>query len=151
MHRLTLLAVVAVVFVVCNGGPLFAADPPAKLEVHKAETQAADGLIEASILGSDGKIYLHKEVIITNDDVATARAVVMNGIVAVELTFTREGIRKMTKAAEEHKGKPTAVLIDGKVLAAPVITARIAVLNAVITGSFTKEEAEKLAASIKAK
>jgi preprotein translocase subunit SecD len=140
---------VVVMTVAC--GLATAVDPPAKFEVRKAEMQAGDGLTEVSIVGSDAKIYVHKEVIITNDDVASARVVFdrLNNA-GIELKFTQNGIAKMTKANNEHQGLPMAVLVDGKVLAAPVIRVKI-VLNAVITGSFTKEEAEKFAAAIKGK
>jgi preprotein translocase subunit SecD len=56
----------------------------------------------------------------------------------------------MKKLTEEHRDKPLAVLVDGKVISAPVVKSVISD-KAEITGKFTKDEVEKLAKGIKGK
>jgi preprotein translocase subunit SecD len=48
-----------------------------------------------------------------------------------------------------HIGKPMAILIDGEVVAAPIVMEPIAA-EASINGHFTREEAEKIVAGMKA-
>jgi preprotein translocase subunit SecD len=127
-----------------------AADPPrAKVEFRRAETKAAEGLTEAKIAGSDTKVYLHKEVDLTNDDIAQVRVNEdKERGVSLEMTFTKEGAKKAAKLSEEHADKPVAILVDGKVISALTVRAKFGEKVAV-SGNFTKIEAEKLAKSIK--
>jgi protein-export membrane protein SecD len=50
---------------------------------------------------------------------------------------------------EAHVGEPLAIVLDGRVLSTPVIQARLDSAG-VITGNFTKREAEQLAAQLRA-
>jgi protein-export membrane protein SecD len=50
---------------------------------------------------------------------------------------------------EAHVGEPLAIVLDGRVLSTPAIQARLDSLG-VITGNFTKREAEQLAAQLRA-
>jgi preprotein translocase subunit SecD len=149
----TLLAVASM----CLGCvELVAADKPAekvaaKLEIRRAEKDPADGLTEATIVGSKVKVYLHQTIEITNADIAAARAAEDgSGKPALEIMLTKEGATKLRRITEAHKDRPLAILVDGKVLAAPTVKAAIGEV-AWITGNFTREEVESLARSIKAK
>jgi preprotein translocase subunit SecD len=53
----------------------------------------------------------------------------------------------MRQATEAHVGRPVAVLIDGRVVIAPVVRAPIKE-SATITGSFTRAEAQSIADGI---
>jgi preprotein translocase subunit SecD len=120
-----------------------------KFELRRAENKPAAGLIEAKIDGTDHKVYLHKEVALTNKDVARARLKLEPGQKpAVEVTFTEQGAKQLARLTEKHQGKPLAILVDGKVIAAPVTRATIAGGQALITGDFTKEKAERIANGI---
>lgn len=61
-----------------------------------------------------------------------------------------EGGKKMARLSDQHREKPLAILVDGKVIAAPVVREKIAE-RALITGNFTEEEVAKLVKSINAK
>jgi len=54
----------------------------------------------------------------------------------------------MQAATAGHIGRPVAILIDGRVVLAPTLRAIIAD-SAVITGSYTREEAERLAEGLR--
>lgn len=125
--------------------------PKVKVEFRRAETKAAEGLTEATIAGTTDKIYLHKTADATNTDIASARAAVDdNKKPIIEIEFTKEGANKMEALSEKHKDKPVAIVIDGKVVSAPVVRAKFSA-RAQITGNFTKEEAERLVKAINGK
>jgi preprotein translocase subunit SecD len=135
--------------------PVAAEKPPekatAKLEIRRAEKEPAEGLTEATVEGSKEKVYLHKTAEITNADIAEARATEdTTGKPAVAITLTKEGAAKMRALTEKQKDKPLAILVDGKVIAAPVVKAPIGE-QAWITGKFTKEEVDKLVKGINTK
>lgn len=122
--------------------------PKVKFELRRAETKPADGLTPAEVPGSKEKIYLHAKADVTNEDVASAAVgvdVAFNP--SIDILFTKEGAKKVEKLSDGHLGKPLAVLIDGKVISAPVIKAKFSD-KAQITGQFTKEEAEKIAKAL---
>jgi preprotein translocase subunit SecD len=121
-----------------------------KFELRRAETKPAEGLTEAMVQGTKQKVYLHKEIALTNKDVAGAQAKLDDGQrPAVEVTFTEEGRKKLARVTEQHRDRPLAILVDGKVLATPIVRGKISEGKAVITGDFTREKAEKIAKGLK--
>jgi preprotein translocase subunit SecD len=89
-------------------------------------------------------VYLHKEADLTGEDVAEARvAEAVLGRPAIDFVFTEAGARKMARLTEQHLDKPVALVVDGKVLSAPTIRGKLST-KAMITGGFTKEEAERI-------
>ena len=117
-----------------------------------AETAPAAGLVEATLSGSDKKIYHRREAIVTNGDVLEARVVPGDDASAfnVAVTFSPDGSRRMSQATSEHLGRPVAILANGRVIAAPTLKARISD-SAVITGHFTRAEAEAVASGLNSK
>ena len=65
----------------------------------------------------------------------------------MSLTFTAAGAEQMRRATERRIGQKLAILIDGDVVMAPVIRAPITA-TALITGSFTRADAERIVAGI---
>lgn len=95
-------------------------------------------------------------VLLTGADVANATKeagdVTGNGVSEpyVKLQFTNEGKTKFAEATKNNIGKQIAIVLDETVQSAPTVNAEITDGNAVITGSFTPEAAEELAALIRA-
>src|SRR5262245_32739616 len=122
-----------------------------RFEVRLAETQPAPGLIVARVAESDRLIYLHPELIVTNDDIAQSW-VVQDGPdrfnIAVE--FLEAGAERMRQATSAHVGRPVAILIDGRVAIAPVVRSAIS-NSATITGDYSRAEAERIAEGIGAR
>ena len=75
----------------------------------------------------------------------------MNDEFVISINFTEEGKYKWSKITGENIGKNVAILIDQKLVTAPIIRARIDQGKAIINGGFTKEEAEIIAEGIKTK
>ena len=143
--------------VVCLGftAPVWAEKPDEKpkikVEFRRAEAKAGEGLMEATIAGTNEKVYLHKATEATNADIASARAGEdANKKPIIEITFSKDGAKKMAALSEAQKDKRIAILIDGKVVSAPVVRAKFSA-RAQITGSFTKAEVEKMVKAINEK
>ena len=119
-----------------------------RFEVRLAETRPAPGLIVARVADSERLIYLHPELIVTNDDIAqswVAPEGQQNFSISVQ--FRDAGAQRMRHATSAHIGRPVAILIDGKVVLAPVLRSAISDV-AMITGDYTQAEAERIAAGI---
>jgi hypothetical protein len=117
-----------------------------RLEVRLAETQPTIGLRAVRVGISGETIYLHPEVIVSNDDIAGTRVVAGDGPshFGVTVAFTTAGADKMRRATASHIGAPLAILIDGDVISAPTVRSPIAE-SAMISGDFTHDEAERIA------
>ncbi len=116
-----------------------------RFEVRLAEDQPSPGLREARIDGSDRVVYLHEEIVVTNDDIARSSVVQGDGPsrFSIEVQFNTAGTRKMRQATTSHFGRPMAILIDGDVVLAATVKAVISD-SALITGDFSRARAERI-------
>ena len=95
-------------------------------------------------------------ILLTGSDIETATKeagdVKGNGVAEpyVSLKFNQEGKLKFAEATKNNIGKPIFIVLDEQVQSAPIVNSEITDGNAVITGSFSPEEAEELAALIRA-
>ncbi|MBN2319314.1 MAG: hypothetical protein JXR49_09570 [Acidobacteria bacterium] len=113
-----------------------------RFEIRLAEQDPAPGLIEAKEAGG-GTVYLHKELIATNSDIAQAQVIPQpDGKYAILVAFNPAGVGKVYEATEKNIGKRMAVLIDGKVVTAPIIQAATGEFAKI--DSYAKEEAERI-------
>ncbi len=101
-------------------------------------------------LEADGSIVL------VGTDVKDARAgsqsnQMQNSEFVVQLSMTEEGTEKFADATSQafQKGESIAIYYDGTIVSAPGVNAAITDGQAQITGSFTYEEAQKLASTIR--
>ena len=67
----------------------------------------------------------------------------------VELNLTSEGTSKFATATSENIGKQIAIVYDGEVISAPTVNETIGNGQAQISGTFTFEEADQLASTIR--
>jgi len=118
------------------------------LEVRLAELQPGPGLREAVVEGSNQRIYMHAEAIVTAADVTIASVVDAAGRYSVDVGFTPAAATRLVEATTAHAGRPMAILIDGKVIAAPVVRSAIGG-RAVINGGFTQAQAERIASGLR--
>jgi hypothetical protein len=141
---LVVIAVAAIGSKIWSGGGA-TLQAAVRFEVRLAEAQPTLGLRPARIAGSDRVVYLHPEIVVTNDDISQSR--VIQGDAAssfgVAVEFTAAGADKMRKATAGHLDRPMAILIDGVVVSAPTVRSRIGT-SAVINGDFTQAEAERI-------
>ncbi len=67
-----------------------------------------------------------------------------DGTPYVSLDFNDEGAKLFADITERNVGKPVAILLDGAVISAPNVNERITGGKAMISGSFTVDEAKNL-------
>ena len=154
-RRIVTAAVIALAFIGIAGGLRYGSwvgvDVVAavRFEVRLAEEKPANGLREVVIPGAGRSIYLHQDAVLTNSDIAQAQVVQGNpaSTFNIAITFNADGAAKMLRATQSHLGKPLAILLDGEVVMAPVIRSPITT-SAVITGDYTKGEADRIVAGI---
>nr|MBI5455726.1 protein translocase subunit SecD [Candidatus Levybacteria bacterium] len=68
----------------------------------------------------------------------------------VQLTFTNDGSKKFAQITKRNVGKVLAIALDNKFISTPRVNQEIVSNNAVITGSFTIEEANLLSNQLNA-
>jgi len=73
-----------------------------------------------------------------------------SGAPIVSFKFDKVGARQFTRITQENIGKPLAIVMDGKVLSAPVIREAITEGSGQISGHFTVQEATTLSALLRA-
>jgi TonB family protein len=127
--------------------PALALQGGTSLEVRLAEEQAAAGLVEAVVQGSDRRVYLRPGPVVTGTDVTSARVANVGGTYSINVTFSTAASNRLAEATKIHLGRPMAILLDGRVIAAPTLRS-IVRGSAVITGDFTRAEAEQIAAGL---
>lgn len=66
----------------------------------------------------------------------------------VSITFNDEGAALFEQITSEHTGQSLAIFLDGEMLSAPRINERIVGGSAIISGSFTPDEARSLAQNL---
>ncbi len=128
-----------------------------RIEFRWAESAAKEGLTEpdgVELSETKGKVFLHKQPILTNPDIATANAVknksASGDLYYIDVYLTKDAAKRMAKSSEENLKKPLAVLADGKIISA--LTPMQPLSDWVLMyGPFTKAEAERIATSLKTK
>ncbi|MDR3254584.1 MAG: protein translocase subunit SecD [Synergistaceae bacterium] len=108
---------------------------------------------DSIILGrdEDKNIYLLGQLYVTGGDLVDAR-VTQDELArpAVSLEFNSEGASAFENATAENIEKQIAIVLDGSVISAPVVRTRISGGNAIITGTFSYDEAARLAVMLRA-
>src|SRR6185312_3264412 len=84
------------------------------------------------------------------DTLTDARVEFQNNEPVVGFTFDSAGAKRFGDATRENVGKPFAIVLDNKVISAPVIREAIPGGRGVISGSFTVQSASDLALLLRA-
>ncbi len=107
-----------------------------KTQAELASTSLASIFIPTGLSGQ----YLDNAAL----QFTTGSAGQVSGQPTVLLTFNTEGKDLFAKITREHKGEVLAIFLDGQVISSPVIRDEISDGKAVISGTFTAEEAKNL-------
>jgi preprotein translocase subunit SecD len=101
--------------------------------------------------GERTKILVKRRASLTGQNLKSAMPQISSQTnrMSVSLSFDAQGAKKFERVTEENVGKQLAIVLDDVVYSAPVIQEVIAGGNAQITGSFTDEEATRLARVLK--
>lgn len=131
----------------------------AKLTFHLLNNSAMSGNNVVAPPGSTrmmsdkgNEVFIvRNQVMLSGDLLSDASAGFNNsGQPVVNLRFNNLGAKKFGDITKANIGKPFAIVLDGKVLTAPVIRSAILGGSAEISGSFTTKEASDLALLLRA-
>jgi len=112
--------------------------------------ESPEGLIDIQGLGAflptdlNGKDLRRAEVVFNNSPQGTDSGP------QVSLSFNIDGSKKFAKLTQDNLGKPIAIFLDDQIVSAPTVQSVIADGNAVISGSFTVDQANSLAIQLRA-
>ena len=95
----------------------------------------------------EDQLNVGKRVIVSGDNLINAQPAIDNQTnqTVVNFSFDRVGAKKFGRATTDSVGKRLAIILDNKIISAPVINEPILGGNGQITGNFTFQEATDLA------
>jgi preprotein translocase subunit SecD len=99
---------------------------------------------------SVGAYLVRKRVMVGGDTLVDAQATFQDNQPVVSFKFDAAGARRFGDATRDNVGKPFAIVLDGKVISAPVIREPILGGSGIISGSFTVQSASDLALLLRA-
>lgn len=109
----------------------------------------ADG-DEMDYNGQKLRYPVFSEVALSGELLTGATATYQNGVPVVSFQFNRLGAQKFASITQKNIGKRFAVVLDNKVITAPVIRGAIPGGSGIIEGNFTVESADELAKLLRA-
>ena len=124
----------------------------AKMTFHWAANAETSGVIKAQGM-TEGEVYtLEERVALEGQHIKDANLVFSqeNGQPVVSFELDKEGARLFGEMTKNNIGRSLAIVLDDKVITAPVIRSVIAGGRGEISGSFTVAEANELALLLRA-
>ncbi|MDC6465680.1 protein translocase subunit SecD, partial [Pelagibacteraceae bacterium] len=116
-----------------------------------SENEAAFGSELLSFENSEEQLYISKRIILNGDNLIDARPALDNQTnqSVVNFTFDRVGSKKFGKATTKNVGRKIAIILDNKIISAPVIREPILGGTGQISGDFTFQSATDLSVLLK--
>jgi protein-export membrane protein SecD len=122
-------------------------------EARRGRLPAGDEILPAQDEHGGGgptQYVVRKRVMVGGDTLVDAQATFHDNEPVVSFKFDTVGARRFGDATRENVGKPFAIVLDNKVISAPVIREPILGGSGVISGSFTVQSASDLALLLRA-
>ena len=123
----------------------------APVEIRAASAKAVSGWAQMSSPAGD-PLWVAPGARLTSADIARAEArTLTDGGPAVAIVLTDDGAKKMAELSATQTNQPIALMLDGKVIWAPVVRGSIG-KEAVLTGGkggLTQQQIDRLLASFK--
>ncbi len=116
-------------------------------QIQQGRAPAGYIIVEGTREEGGGRYVLEERPIVQGGDLTNAQPGFDNRTSEpiVSFTFNSNGARAFGRATQENVGKPFAIVLDGKVISAPVIREPIIGGSGQISGNFTVEQANDLA------
>lgn len=108
-------------------------------------TNSESGKVSQETVRVQKKVLLDKSAI-ESASVATNSFIGHPNDIVINFTLTPKGKQQFAKVTREHIGQRLAIIVDGKLISAPVIRSEITSGKGQISGNFTLGEATRLAA-----
>jgi len=100
--------------------------------------------------GAPANYVVKRRVMVSGENLVDAQPSFQDGQPVVSFRFDTVGGRRFGKATTENVGRPFAIVLDGKVISAPVIQTAILGGSGIISGSFTVQEVQDLSLLLRA-
>ena len=96
---------------------------------------------------SENQLNVSKRILVSGDNLINAQPSFdrQNNQAVVNFTFDRSGTKKFARSTTDNVGKRIAIILDGKIISAPVVQEPIVGGNGQISGEFTFQSATDLA------
>ena len=96
---------------------------------------------------SEDQLNVSKRVIVSGDNLINAQPSLnrQNNEAVVNFTFDRPGSKKFARTTSDNVGKRIAIILDNKIISAPVVREAIVTGQGQISGNFTFQSATDLA------
>ncbi len=122
----------------------------AKLGFYKVMQQGERGARVISSQDGYGAIAVENKASISGDMLVDAQATIHEGNPVVSFEFNNIGTKLFASLSQAQVYKPIAIVLDDKLLSAPVVNQPILGGKGIISGSFTIEKANELALLLRA-
>jgi preprotein translocase subunit SecD len=142
--------VIGLLLVVGLAGPVVAAEGKRadRLQFRLGEQKPGPGLTEMTVTGSKQKVYLHENVELSEADLAQVSVQKTEARVEIMFVLTEAGKTKFAKLTQENIDKSLGIVVEGRLISAPIIKTAIPGGKAVVTGNFSLEEANRIVNTI---
>ena len=112
-----------------------------------SETEGVFGSELLSFEKNDDKLNISKRIILSGENLINAQPKLDNqsNQAVVSFTFDRVGSKKFAKATSKNVGRRVAIILDNKIISAPVVREAILSGQGQISGDFTFQSATDLA------
>lgn len=126
-------------------------NPVVRLGSSEDKNPGTGNLSLPSLDEKDVWYVIEETPVVSGEDLTNAKGDFdQNGRPAVGFKFDVSGARRFGDYTAANIGSPFAIVLDGKVISAPVIQSHIAGGSGIITGNFSVEEANRLAVLLSA-
>ncbi|MGB1547226.1 MAG: protein translocase subunit SecD [Alphaproteobacteria bacterium] len=122
-------------------------------EAREGRVPPGSALLPSDEVGPDGQtVYyvIRKRVMVSGDTLVDAQPTFEDARPVVFFKFDSIGGRRFGEVTKDNIGKPFAIVLDGKVISAPVIRSAILGGSGIISGSFSVQEVQDLALLLRA-
>ena len=119
-----------------------------RLQFRLGEQKPGPGLTEMTVTGSKQKVYLHENVELSEADLAQVSVQKTEGRVEIVFVLTEAGKTKFAKLTQKNIDKSLGIVVEGKLISAPIIKSAIPGGKAVVTGNFSLDEANRIVNTI---
>ena len=120
-------------------------------DARHGKVPPGDEFLPSEDRGAAGGYVVRRRVMVSGDTLTDAQPSFGNtNEPVVRFTFDSVGARRFADATRENVGKPFAIVLDNKVISAPVIKEAITGGSGIIEGNFTVQSANDLALLLRA-
>jgi preprotein translocase subunit SecD len=150
---ISLTSILIVTIAGCQKRPLAeftpSGPPSVELEIRLASDTSGEGTTPVSDPDTKGTLHLGAAIEFTNRDIERTRVFFEPDehfpISRVLIRLNRDAGERLARLTKDNEGRRLAILLDRKVVMAPIIRGEIKGGEAEISGSFSKDEAISMA------